>query len=220
MADPKSLAEVTPSAFPAPAAAVPAPDLGDYLIDCRKRDGERYVATFCPESLRTFDPEHPTAQANREAISKVLLWERGAKGLLLTGPTGKCKTRASWQLLARLYRDEGVECRWWHSADFFAALGAEVKYGRDDARGWVDAVASRPVVFLDDWGQEANLKAREDWAQSWFFRFIDLRLERRLPIIITTNLQAKDIAGMQADSIRADPLLRRLLELCEVVKFK
>jgi len=54
-----------------------------------------------------------------------------------------------------------------------------------------------------------------------FFRMLDLRLGARpaRPLIITTNLTAAQIAAGQA-GVRADPLLRRLLDLCEVVKFK
>jgi DNA replication protein DnaC len=79
-------------------------------------------------------------------------------------------------------------------------------------------LAWRKVVFIDDWGQEANLKSRENWAEGWFFRFVDYRIERGLPLIITTNLTAKDIARKEGD-VRGDPLLRRLLEMSDVVKF-
>lgn len=190
----------------------------EYIANIRKQDGARYFAKFCPEPFKNFDRERPDILANRIPISLVLNWQYQNKGLLLSGPTGKGKSRACWQLLKRLYAEEGNECRWYHAMDFFTELHECVKYGRDDAKGWVSDVAWRKVVFIDDWGQEANLKAREDWAQSWFFRFLDYRLERQLPVIITTNLSGKEIASRETE-VRGDPLIRRLLEICTVLKF-
>lgn len=191
----------------------------EYVREIRRKDGAKYFDRFCPVAYKTFDPQHPAMAANEAAIASVLGWGYQDKGLLLTGPSGKGKTRSTWQLLNRLYAKEGYVCRWFHSVDFFSELNECIKYGRDDAKGWVEGVAWNRIIFIDDWGQEANTKAREDWAQSWFFRFLDLRLERKLPLIISTNLSAKDIAEKNND-LRGDPLLRRLLEICTVVKFQ
>jgi len=194
-------------------------DVPAEVKEARKRDGARYFAQYCPQAFRDFNPRHPDLPPNKAAIASVLGWGYQDKGMLLTGPTGRGKTRSCWQLLNRLYAQEGHECRWMHAMDFFTSLHECMKYGRDDAKGWVSDVAWKRVIFIDDWGQEANTKAREDWAQSWFFRFIDYRLERHLPLIITTNLTAKDIAQKNTD-LRGDPLLRRLLEVCNVVRFQ
>lgn len=194
-------------------------DVAVEVREARKRDGLAYFNKFCPDAYKTFDLGHRSVADNSSAINLVRQYRYSPKGLLLTGPTGKCKTRVSWQLLKRLYAEEGNECRWYHAMDFFTELHECIKYGRDDAKGWISDVAWRRVVFIDDWGQEANIKSREEWAQSWFFRFLDYRLERRLPLIITTNLTAKDIASKEGE-VRSDPLLRRLLEICDVVKFQ
>jgi len=151
-------------------------------------------------------------------ISRVLDWKLGKRGMLLSGPTGRGKTRAAWGMVRRLAVDEGHDVRFWHATDWFATLQAHVRYGSDDARGWVDAVAQRRLVVIDDIGQEAVATAKSDWAQAWFFRFLDLRIGAGLPLIVTTNLTADGMAGRTTD-VRGDPLVRRLLDLCEVVKF-
>ena len=187
-------------------------------VDARRRY-EQAVAQF--PGLAETDWARPVFDPNRKAIETVLNWQPGRQGLLVSGPTGRGKTRAICQLFRRLACDEGRDVRYWFAGDWFAQLAEQNKYGRDDARGWIDAVARRPIVILDDLGQEAMQSAKSEWAQAWFFRFLDIRIASGLPLIVTTNLQAKEIAT-RADSsgIRADPLVRRLLECATVVKFE
>jgi DNA replication protein DnaC len=111
--------------------------------------------------------------------------------------------------------------RYYFAGDWFSELQKNVSYGRDDARGWVEASAARPLVILDDLGQEALLNARAEWASDWFFRFIDLRIGWGLPLIVSTNLNAVEMArGLQGrEGVGREPLMRRLVEICDVVKF-
>ena len=157
--------------------------------------------------------------ANRAQIERVLAHQVGAKGLLLSGRTGRGKTRSMWALMRRLAHDEARDIRYFHAGDWFATLQGCLTYGRDDARGWVDAVARRPIVFIDDLGQEAIQTARSEWAMSWFMRFLDIRVSERLPLYVTTNLDAQGIAERGASSVRGDPMVRRLIEICEPIKF-
>ena len=202
----------------ATAAPVHFDKLGaDYLKISRARMAAEVYNRNCPAEYRTFDRSNPMVMANDTAVERVLSWKFQKRGLLLAGPTGCAKTRTCWELIYRLC-DDGVEVAPYHAMDWLSKLHEGVKYGRDDAKEWVSAVAYRAVVFIDDWGQEANLKSRESWAQAWFFRFLDYRIERGLPLLMTTNLTGHDIAERH-DNIKADPLLRRLLEICDVVKF-
>ena len=192
----------------------------DYVANARKRDAAaRYWAKIdeMPEFAET-DWTRPKFAANRDSIAKVIGWQYGKTGLLLSGPTGRGKTRSLMDLFRRLACEDGQDVRYWYAGDWFAHLGTQVNYGRDDARGWVESIASRPLVILDDLGQEAVQTSRQDWAQAWFFRFLDLRIAKGLPLIVTTNLSAQDMAG-RSTQLRSDPLVRRLTELCEVVKF-
>jgi len=193
----------------------------DYLADARKRSALTRFQETCPEGMRSADTrwDDPRLLPNADAIAKVKAWRPSVsgKGLLATGPTGRGKTRslfALWEALA----DDGVDVRYYHAADWFDHLEKLCRYGRDDAREWVHAVAMRPLVFIDDYGQEAVQRSKEDWARGWWFRFLDLRVERALPLLITTNMDAKRMAQDQGD-LRGDPLVRRLLDLAEPVKF-
>lgn len=189
----------------------------EYLAECKRRDCIARWEAECPPEYRETDWKHPRLSPYADQIAKVLAWEPQSRGLLITGPTGRGKTRSMWALAKRL-AEQCKEVRVWHAADFFAALQAQVKYGNDDARGWIESLAKRAILVIDDLGQESVIAARSDWAQAWFFRLLDIRLGAGLPLIITTNLTADAIAGT-SKGIRADPLIRRLLDLCEVVKF-
>jgi DNA replication protein DnaC len=158
-------------------------------------------------------------QANRAAIGHVRAWQPNSqgRGILLTGPTGLGKSRAFWSLLHRLMVHEGHEVEIWSAADLFRELQIQVNYGRDDSARWLRRRAEAPILAIDDLGQQAILSARADWAGAAFFDLIDKRMGHRRPMIITTNLTARDIAG--GHGLRGDPLLRRLLDACEVVKF-
>ena len=156
--------------------------------------------------------------ANLSAVKQVREWKRGSKGLLLTGPTGRMKTRAMVALIGRLMTEDGIDVVAYKAVDWFAKLQGRINYGKDEALGWVEAVAKRPIVYIDDLGQQAVLSTREEWSQGWWFDFCDRRIELGLPLLVTTNLTAKEIAQSQTE-VRGDPLLRRLIELCEPVKF-
>jgi DNA replication protein DnaC len=190
-----------------------------FLAEARKRDAIARFDSAVPPTMRESDWEHAGMLANRAQIERVLAHQVGAKGLLLSGRTGRGKTRSMWALMRRLAHDEARDIRYFHASDWFSQLQACLTYGRDDARGWVDAVARRPVVYIDDLGQEAIQTARSEWAMSWFMRFLDIRVSERLPLYVTTNLDAQGIAERGASSVRGDPMVRRLIEICEPIKF-
>lgn len=157
---------------------------------------------------------------NAAAVKQVREWKpkAGGKGLLLSGPTGRLKTRAMVSLIGTLMTEDGKDVAAYKANDWFFRLQGRISYGRDEAAGWVKAVANRPIVFIDDLGQQAVLNSRAEWAEGWWFDFCDQRIEAGLPLLVTTNLSAREIAEGQSE-VRGDPLLRRLLELCEPVKF-
>jgi DNA replication protein DnaC len=190
-----------------------------FLAEARKRDAIARFDSAVPPTMRESDWGHAGMLANRAQIERVLAHQVGGKGLLLSGRTGRGKTRSMWALMRRLAHDEARDIRYFHAGDWFAQLQGCLNYGRDDARGWVDAVARRPIVFIDDLGQEAIQTARSEWAMSWFMRFLDIRVSERLPLYVTTNLDAQGIAERGASSVRGDPMVRRLIEICEPIKF-
>jgi hypothetical protein len=192
----------------------------EYLANARRLACRERWEAACPPALRESDWQHPRLVPYAGQIAAILGHSPAQKGLLASGPTGRGKSRAMWALMHRLACEEGRDIRYYHAVEFFAALQSRISYGQDDANGWIEAVARVPIVFIDDLGQQSLLRSREDWAQGWFFRFLDIRVGERLPLYITTNLRAEDMVPTDARAnLRGDPLLRRLLDLCDPVKF-
>ena len=190
----------------------------DYLQGAIRKARSDYFVANCPPNYREFDIEHRDIQSNRAQIDRVLAWNFGPKGILAAGPTRRGKTRAMFALCKRLLCVEAVDVGMWHAKDFFSALESEVRFGRDDADGFVKRVASRRVLFIDDFGQEAVQANREAWARGWFFRLLEIRRGAGLPLLITTNLSAEQLSSDRYD-LKGDPLVSRLLDLSEPIKF-
>jgi DNA replication protein DnaC len=191
-----------------------------YLAQAKRESSRaRYEATVreYPEMADT-DWSRPQFDKNRPQIDRIRQWQPGKRGILAAGPSGRGKSRSIFDLYRRLSVDDGLDVRYWSAARWFSTLQEQVSYGRDTARGWIEVCADRPILILEDLGQEAVQASRQDWAQAWFFHFLDLRIGKGLPLIITTNLTATQMAD-QSNSVRSDPLLRRLGDLTEVIKF-
>lgn len=191
-----------------------------YTLDAILRTRRDYFAANCPRDYHEFDQCRPELQANRAQIEQVMAWNpTTGKGIVASGETGRGKTRSMFALCKRLLCDEGKDVAIWHAKDWFYELESNMRYGKDEAGDFVKRTAARPILFIDDYGQEAVTANRQDWAQGWFFRLLDLRIGNRLPLLITTNLTAKQMAESSRD-IAAHPLIRRILEIAEPIKFQ
>lgn len=220
MNDASNLAEVMPFPVPAPAESVDLDERAEaYHRDAILRTRVAYFEANCPRAYKEFDPSHPTIQRNRACIDAVTGWRAGPLGILASGETSLGKTRSMFALCKRLLCEDCKDVAIWHAKDWFTELQGNVRYGQDEAAAFVKRTAERPILFIDDYGQEALLRNREEWATGWFFRLLDLRIGNRLPLLMTTNMSAKQMAEGSRD-ITGHPLVRRLLELAEPVKFQ
>ena len=186
----------------------------------REARAERW-RNLCPPAYHATNFADPRLAHNAAQLAKVLGWQYGPRGLLLAGPTGGGKTRSLWALLRRLACDEGRDFSFWNAQDLAAEITANVRFGVDEARAFIGCLAKVPVLVIDDLGQEATTAGQEDRVRSWLFRLFDRRVELGLPLLVSTNATAEQLAGTEGgkSAVRADPLLRRLLETAEPVKF-
>ena len=188
--------------------------------DARRSTAEQIWRGTCPPALQDSDWSHPKLVPFEREIKRVLSHPYGKKGLLLSGTTGTGKSRSMWRLMYRYYVNEERDVKFYSAAGFFDALQSKLKYGNDEAGGFIECVAKHSVLFIDDLGQEptTHVQSKAGWAKCWLLQLLDLRLGLGLPLFVTTNLDSLQLLEYCGE-IRGDPLLRRLLELCDVIRF-
>ncbi|HUS13124.1 MAG TPA: ATP-binding protein [Pyrinomonadaceae bacterium] len=165
---------------------------------------------LCPPLFREIDVSKlPTTYP--ATLERVMAWQMGPKGLILSGITGKGKTRAAWQLLKRLHF-EGVHIRAFDCVDF--AHECQTAFTDFKGEGWAKNVAAAELVFFDDFGKNKMT----DRVEVELFGVIDRRMAHQLPIIVTTNDIGSTLEARLSPD-RGAPLVRRLRECCESIAF-
>ncbi len=175
---------------------------------CQRRLANVRFRAICPPLYLETDP----ARLNTPKMLQVYAWKYGPRGLLINGQTGLGKTRMAWLLLEKILTVEKPKL----SFAYFdcVSFGHEIArhYQREDAESWLSDLARKDLVFLDDLGK---LKLTER-AEAELFGLIERRCAYKKPIIATTNDTGETLAARVTDN-RADALVRRLREFCEVI---
>lgn len=198
------------------------PDLAEfgkrYLSEMKAISRRSRLDAMIPESYRILDLDHPGIAKTRSQCEAVNSWDYQPRGLLLLGEHGGGKTRSAWALVHRLMTADGIDCQCYHAQDLAGRICEEIDYGADDARRFVLALASAPVLFIDDLGQEEVNRSQQGRVASWFLRIIDARLGSGKPMIITTNYGAKRMYEKYGYET-GGAIARRLRDGCDIVRF-
>ena len=159
---------------------------------------------------------------NQQAVARVTQWAESPfdqRGLFLYGPPGTGKTMlAAWALIEMIQRGHlavrrDYPVRWSTMAARFVRTPAWLDAQRP---GQPSGSASEPrevhqaaVVVLDDLGVENPT----EWARERIYTLIDDRYVRRLPTLVTSNLQLGEIAVRLGKRTAS-----RLAEMCAQVE--
>lgn len=175
-------------------------------------DREEAWRAACPEKeFRTTSEGGATdvRRLHRDCLhlEQITGWQYGAKGLLIRGDTGKCKTRAVWRLLRNMF-DQGRTFAVLSSGRF--AREAMDAQGKFTLSGWFDHLAAVHVFVLDDLGKSKW----SEWVWGQFFELIDERHKNHRPYIVTTNETGATMKAKCVDPATWEPLNRRLTEDC------
>jgi DNA replication protein DnaC len=191
---------------------------------------------LCPERFQETsrdyrDPDPAMPCVDWAAFDRVQAYEFGKKGLLLAGATGLGKSRAMWTLLKRLWVDGSKAVRGgypgetsplrvvaFESYDFGNTAVSLLEQGRGKFSDWIGDLSRADVVFLDDFGKLKLVGSRDEWVRSEIFGLVDARHARNRPTFYTTNLTAEKFM-QHASGDSGEPLLRRVVETCDIVKF-
>lgn len=166
------------------------------------------VARWIPDYYTDSDEE----QFPREQFLKSRFWSPGKRGLLLYGPTGRCKSRIAYWLLRRMIM-LGTKVEAYDSRTFRAEVERRIMAGT--LYDWYDQIKTVPVLLFDDMGK---FKGEGKRIEEELFSLVKMRIESRLGMIITTNDTDFELTQRFSKTI-GEPLVRRLIESCDTVSF-
>lgn len=165
--------------------------------------------SYCPAAFRDTQ-KHRLPSPTK--LDRVLQWKFGAKGMLMTGPTGQGKSRCAWKLVEReFFLGRDVEVM---DANFGMMFAQKYSVSGAAAYDWLEQKAKADILLMDD-----VFKVKlTDAAEGAIFNVVNARCESGAPIIVTLQDNAESLKQrMTAD--RGEALIRRLREFCEVISF-
>lgn len=142
-------------------------------------------------------------------------WDYNPKGVGFVGTSGKGKTRAAVVILQRMFHDKRTT--FFLSATDLTLASANQFADNPPTRAIAQSILtmsrSADVMVLDDLGKGRMT----DRAESELYDLLEYRTSRKLPIIWTSNSDARGLHSMFSQD-RADAIIRRLAEFSEIVK--
>ena len=163
-----------------------------------------------PQGLLTkFDvTRHPNANSHK----RVMEWRPGALGLLISGPTGRGKSRSLFQLIQRL-AGEGRLVRYWSVPRLSDRISAGALESVAELDQFLRRLETCSILALDDLGAH---RPSERVANA-FHRVIDSRYAAELPVLLTTNCSPPELQQQLLDG--HGRTIRRLKEMTAAVHF-
>ncbi|KAF0093460.1 MAG: hypothetical protein E1N59_2861 [Puniceicoccaceae bacterium 5H] len=173
--------------------------------DPGKTFAERWLK-LCPPLYQETDP----SRLNQALLRKVMAWQVGSTGLIITGQTRTGKTRCLYQLLERLLR-EGYDLEVLRPSDTEHRL---LEAFRHDAYGALcHRLATVDILAIDDLGK-CKFTPR---MTTFLFEILEERMAYLRPMLVTSNETGKTLAnliGPGDPQSFGDPIAARLREAC------
>jgi len=167
--------------------------------------------TMCPpEFLKDLDFSRPNCQ--ERIFDQVMSWEFNPRGILIHGPSARCKTRFIFKLLEREHNAVRKVIALTHP-EFrlqISALASENQTGL--AKYMVNLCKVAEILFIDDLGK-GNFTSASEEALS---EIIDQRSRWHRPIFFSTNDDMRTL-GKRLSADREAPMLRRIMDYCKII---
>lgn len=158
---------------------------------------------FKERTFKTFN-----ADTFKDALAKAYRYAENfdandGEGIMFLGSVGTGKTHLAAAIANYVISEYGIPVRFVTSIELFSAL-------RDfeNNKNAIDKIKDIPLLIIDDLGKE---KVTE-WNREKLFEIINYRYENYLPIIITTNGNAREIEANIGEAAYS-----RLCEMCQGV---
>lgn len=173
----------------------------------RLKESSNLGARFSNRTFGNFEARRdPNAYNNCLAYSnREGLFSDNRNSLLIFGGYGSGKTHLA-AAIANALIDRGIPVLFGTFADHLEKIREE--FDKTGQKKYQSMMKNTPMLVLDDLGKEKLT----DWAREILFNVINYRYEHKLPFILTTNFNEK-----QLDSYIGGALYSRMCEMCTAV---
>lgn len=192
--------------------------------DCGKKDAlivrDRIAKSGIPKRYLNCTFESFEIGNNQTLLNAVRTAEKMVKsskietGLFITGSVGLGKTMLSCVILLEVAKIYKLNILYVKTNEFFESVKQTYSekspdYGSGPEKE--NLLKEADVLVLDELGLSRNT----DWENKKLYSILDSRYERRLPTIITTNLNLEDFQHLEYGRIHS-----RILEMCRIIKIE
>lgn len=175
---------------------------GDICDVCEAYDAKESRIDYCCDNL-----DIPVRYHSKDWQSKYYQDYIDKGGIVFSGSVGTGKTHEAIMLIKKIYVEESLSVKFEVAADMAMNLKGSIK--TENYQDLIKNYREREVLFLDDLGAESAT----DFMVESLYNIINYRYNMILPIIFTTNLNAKDFANAYGQR-----LLSRIIEMSHFVK--
>lgn len=191
------------------------PCLEQAMKEDREENGSPNLTKFHQQPIESLiRPLYMDTVINRLPREAQTIWQsmqhwspNQGKGIYMLGNTRMGKTRLLTLLLRKLHQD-GHVFKIFYAGEFHAELGAAKRSSH--YHSWRDEVVNIPILAIDDLFAEKITPTIE----AGLFEVINQRMERKLPMLCTTQVRKSDAVARFEDGLRGKALLARFAETC------
>lgn len=166
--------------------------------------------SFKAKNFAGFRQDSTNTAAYLSAYTFVREWRPDRKGIIFSGSVGTGKTHLAVAILNNLLVQKEIVPTFVNTPEFIADLRQE-QFEPGGTGHMISRAKECPLICFDDLAKEKMT----EWVREQYYRIINHRYTKQLPVIITTNCSMDELGEKLGDATAS-----RLTAMCEVIEIK